>query len=184
MLNLKFSPFPVLQTERLVLRKIEISDAPQLFLLRSNTGVMEYLDRPMAQHINDAVDLIHKITDSLKTNDGITWAITLKNDPGLIGTIGYWRIIKDHFRAEIGYMLDLAYQRKGFMQEAMRTVLDFGFSEMKLHSVEANVNPANAASARLLERIGFTKEAYFKENYFYNNRFLDSAIYSLLTPFV
>ncbi|MGE5859464.1 MAG: GNAT family N-acetyltransferase, partial [Ignavibacteria bacterium] len=58
--------------------------------------------------------------------------------------------------------------------------LNYGFKVMNLHSIEANVNPDNKASIRLLERNNFTREAYFKENYFYNGKFLDSAIYSLL----
>ncbi len=69
------------------------------------------------------------------------------------------------------------------MQEAILTILDYGFKIMKLHSVEANVNPNNAASIKLLERNNFIREAYHKENYYYNGKFLDSAIYSLLTPY-
>jgi ribosomal-protein-alanine N-acetyltransferase len=80
-------------------------------------------------------------------------------------------------------MLHTAYQGKGLMHEALSCVLDYGFSVMKLHSVEANVNPANEVSIKLLERSNFAREAYHKENFYYNGQFLDSAIYSLLTPF-
>jgi len=75
-------------------------------------------------------------------------------------------------------LLDPQLQGKGFMQEAMQVVLDHGFRVMKLHSVEANVNPRNIDSIKLLERNHFVKEAHFKENYYYNGRFLDSVIYS------
>ncbi len=68
------------------------------------------------------------------------------------------------------------------MQEALTEVLDYGFQVLKLHSVEGNVNPANDASIKLMERNGFAKEAYFKDHYFYNGKFMDTAIYSLLTP--
>lgn len=68
------------------------------------------------------------------------------------------------------------------MQEALAAVLNFGFRTLQLHSVEANVNPGNTASIKLLERNHFIREGYFRENYFYNGRFLDSAVYSLLTP--
>jgi ribosomal-protein-alanine N-acetyltransferase len=73
-------------------------------------------------------------------------------------------------------------QQKGIMLEAMVAALDYGFSLMRLHSVVANVNPANEASKKLLEKNNFVKEAYFKEDYFFDGRFLDSAVYSLLTP--
>ncbi|MDQ6787925.1 MAG: GNAT family N-acetyltransferase, partial [Acidobacteriota bacterium] len=100
----------------------------------------------------------------------------------MIGTINFWKIKKENYRAEIGYMLDADYHGRGIMNEAIRAVLRFGFGEMNLHSVEANVNPDNAASIRLLEKNGFVREAYFKENYFFGGKFLDSAIYSLLAP--
>jgi len=182
MLTVNFTPFPIISTERLLLRQVNKNDAYELFMLRSDKTVMHFIDRPMAVSINDALQLIEKINEALIHNDGITWAITLKNYAKLVGTIGFWRIIKEHYRAEIGYMLHADLQGKGIMQEAMTAVLDYGFKIMKLHSVEANVNPANTASIKLLERNNFIKEAYFKENFYYDGKFLDSAIYSLLAP--
>jgi len=67
------------------------------------------------------------------------------------------------------------------MQEAFSEVVNYGFKVMKLHSIEANVNPANEASIKLLEKNNFIREAYYEENYYYNGKFLDTAIYSLLT---
>jgi ribosomal-protein-alanine N-acetyltransferase len=68
------------------------------------------------------------------------------------------------------------------MHEAIQAVLNYGFSELKLHSVEANINPVNEASRRLLEKNNFVKEAHFKENYYFNGSFSDSAVYSLINP--
>lgn len=181
MLQLNFNPFPELSTERLVLREISPADANEIFQLRSDKNVMQFLDRPLAQSMDDAIALIKKIADGHNENENITWAITLQKLPKLIGTIGFWRIDKENYRAEIGYLLHPGEQGKGLMQEAIAVVLKYGFETMKLHSVEANVNPANNASIKLLEKNNFTKEAHFKENYFYNGRFLDSAIYSLVT---
>jgi len=178
MLILNFYPFPILSTQRLMLRQISNNDANEIFSLRSDKKVMQFIDRPLATSIEDAFQLIQKMND---TNEGITWAITVKDDATLIGTIGYWRIIKEHYRAEIGYLLHPDFQGKGIMQEAMTEVLKYGFKKMKLHSVEANVNPGNLASIKLLERNNFIREAFFKENYYYNGKFLDSVIYSLLT---
>ena len=183
MLNPNFYPFPELETERLLLRQVQDQDADDFFILRSDQTLMRYIDRPLASSITDAQHLIKKIHDSLIQNDGITWIITLKPDPGLIGTIGFWRIEKENYRAEVGYMLAVKWQDKGIMSEAMKEVLKYGFKEMNLHSVEANVNPANEASIRLLEKNQFIREAYFKENYFYNGKYIDSAIYSLLNPY-
>lgn len=183
MLSLNFSPFPQLETERLWLKQITPQDTDALFRLRSDKEVMKYLDRPLAKTPDEVLALINAITDTLQKNEAITWGIFPKSNPDLFhGHIGFWQIQKEHYRAEIGYMLHPSLQGKGLMSEAMTAVLAYGFQTMKLHSVEANVNPQNAASIRLLERFGFVREAYFKENYFYNGLFLDSAIYSLLSP--
>ncbi len=180
MLSLNFNSFPVLHTNRLLLRIITKNDADDLFVLRSNKKIMQFIDRPMATSIKDSLEYIEKMETSLKDKNGITWGITLQNNTALIGTIGFWRIVSEHYRAEIGYMLHSNFHGKGIMQEAIETILDYGFRKIKLHSVEANVNPANVASVKLLEKNGFIKEAHFKENYYYNGKFLDSVIYSLL----
>lgn len=182
MLHPGFRPFPELITERLKLGRITKNDVDELFLLRSNPNTMQYIDRPPAQTPDDAHKLIRVIEDLLAAGDGITWGIYLKDQPELIGTIGLWRIIKEHHRAEIGYLLHPAWQRKGLTHEALIKVLEYGFSVLKLHSVEANVNPLNKASICLLEKNGFVREAWFKENYYYNGVFKDTLIYSLLTP--
>ena len=181
MLQLNFNPFPKLFTERLLLREISAADVKEVFQLRSNKNVMQFIDRPLAQTTDDAMELIQKIADGHKKNENITWAITLQNLPKLIGTIGFWQIDKENYRAEIGYLLHPDEQGKGLMQEAIAMVLKYGFQFMKLHSVEANVNPANIASIKLLEKNKFNKEAFFKENYYYNGKFLDTAVYSLLS---
>jgi ribosomal-protein-alanine N-acetyltransferase len=153
-----------------------------IFFLRSDKNVLKYLDREPAATIEEAALWIQKINDLEKNNNAVTWAITLKPDLTLIGTICFWNITKEHYRAEIGYALNPDHQSKGIMQEAMTAVLDYGFKIMKLHSIEANVNPNNLSSIKLLERNNFIREGYFKENYFFNGKFSDSAIYSLISP--
>lgn len=183
MLSVNFHPFPELYTERLVLRRVTKADVSDFFRLRSDNRVMQYIGRPVTRNIDDAMQLVNVIDDLLEKSNGITWAISSKGEKTLIGTIGLWRIIKEHYRAEIGYLLDPLHQGKGLMQEAMETVLEFGFKKMQLHSIEANVSPDNNASIRLLERNNFIREAHFRENYFFNEKFLDSYIYSLITPY-
>jgi [ribosomal protein S5]-alanine N-acetyltransferase len=183
MLSPNFSPFPELVTDRLILRQVRIEDAEALFSLRSDAALMKYIGRPIASSIDDAVKLIDVILDLQQKNDGITWAICLKETPQvLMGTVGYWRMQKEHYRAEIGYLLHGSLHGKGVMMEAIKSVLDFGFNIMQLHSVEAVVDPANAASIGLLQKTGFVREAFFRENFFFDGRFQDTAVYSLLAP--
>jgi len=183
MLLLNFDPFPSLSTERLNLRRLADEDEEEIFFLRSDKEMLQFLDRDPTQSIDEARQWIHTINEGIDGNQYIAWAIALKNDPGLIGTITFWNIKKEHYRAEIGYALHPRCQGRGLMQEAMTVVLDYGFNTIKLHSVEANINPNNTRSIQLLERNGFVREAYHRENYYYNGHFLDSVIYSLINPF-
>src|SRR5262249_35175824 len=136
-----------------------------------------------AKSIDEASQWIRMIDEGTQANAYVAWAIELKTDPKLIGTINVWNIQKDHYRAEIGYALHPRFQGRGLMQEAITAVLDYGFKTMKLHSFEANVNPGNIKSIRLLEKNEFVREAYHREDHYYNGHFLDSAIYALINPF-
>lgn len=181
MLEINFTPFPELFTERMILRKINEPDAEQIFKLRSDEDVMKFIGKNPIVSIEEAKAFMNLITESLTRNDGITWGMAMKEKPEtIVGTIGLWRIIKDHFRAEIGYMLLPEYWRKGLMKEAILKVINFGFNELKLHSIEGRINPLNIASAVILESTGFVKEAHFKEDFFFNGKFEDTAIYSIL----
>jgi [ribosomal protein S5]-alanine N-acetyltransferase len=182
MLDVNFHPFPILTTERLILREITKDDAKEVLYLRSDDEVMRYIDRPRAETIEDALVFMGRVEDGIKNNNGINWGMTLKNDNTLIGIISFWRIEKENYRAEIGYMLSPRFHRMGLMQEAITVCIDYAFNVLKLHSIQGNINPANTASASILEKNGFVKEAYFKENYYFNGKFLDSIIYSLLAP--
>lgn len=182
MLELDLNPFPVLITERLVLRALTPGDAPALFVMRSDPQVMEHIARPVAMELKDVEDLIAQIALNVATGEGITWAITLKGDDTLIGTIGYYRLKKEHHRGEIGYMLSRAHRGRGIMAESLAAAVECGFQRFHFHTIEAVTDPRNTASNRALERQGFVREGLFKQNYLWNGEFLDSAVYSLLRP--
>ena len=180
MLTLNFAPFPNLETERLLLRRVNPTDIKEIFALRSNPLTMQYIPRPLLKTDEDALEHIAMIDTKIETNEGINWAITLKDNPKLIGVIGHYRIKPEHYRAEIGYMLLPEYHGKGIVSEAVKEAVNYGFQVMKLHSIEAIIDPDNHASAKVLEKNGFIKEAHLKENEFFDGRFLDSVIYSIL----
>ena len=180
MLTINFTPFPNLETERLLLRRINDSDVNEVFALRSNPEIMKYIPRTLVKTIDDALEHIAMINSKIENIEGINWAITCKDSPKLIGIIGHYRIKLEHHRAEIGYMLHPEYNGKGIITEAVQEVVKYGFNEMKLHSIEAIFAPDNQGSAKVLQKCGFIKEAHFKENEFFEGRFLDSVIYSIL----
>lgn len=177
---ISFLPFINLESERLLLRQITPDDIKEVFELRSNPETMKFIPRPLVTNDEEALAHIKMIQDKIESNEGINWAITLKPDNKLLGIIGHYRIKWEHYRSEIGYMLLPEAHGKGIATEAIQLIVDYGFDKMKMHSLEGVIDPANSASARVLEKNGFVKEAHYIENEFYNGQFLDSAIYSLL----
>ena len=182
MLELDLSAFPVLRTQRLVLREITLRDAPAFFRIRSNPRIMEHIGRPIATRMEDVEQLITNIMNDQRENTGISWAITLLGDDTMIGTVGFYRLKKEHFRGEVGYALHSDHWRKGIMSEALEAVVDCGFQRLGFHSIEAITDPRNEASNALLRHCDFVREGLFKEDYFWNGEFLDSAVYSMLAP--
>ncbi len=147
--------FPILTTERLILRQLEIQDEQEIFFLRSDERVNKYLVAPIAQNVEEARAFIKKINTGITNNESAYWAITLKNNNKVIGTICIWNMSIEENKAEIGYVLHPDLQGKGIMQEAIHAVIDYGFEKMKLRTMEAVLNPDNARSIALLKRNGF-----------------------------
>lgn len=175
-----FSEFPVLETDRLLLRHITPKDAMDIFIMRSDPEVMRYIPRPMAKEVNDVFPLIDMLEGFLIKGERINWAMELKETKQVVGMIGFVNIKPDHFRAEVGYSLARAFHRKGIMREALKKVLEYGFNEMILHSIEAIIDAENDPSGALLLNVGFRQEAYFKEDFYYNGSFRNSIHFGLL----
>src|SRR6187431_1542927 len=181
MLEVNFLPFPILKTERLILRQVTANDADTILSLRSNAEVMKYIPRPYLKNREDALELIAMFDDKIENGIGINWGIAFLDEPKkIIGIIGHYRLKPEHYRAEVGYMLFPEYNGKGIVSEALQKVVEYGFKEMKLHSIEAILDPENRASEKVLLKNGFVKEGHFIENEYYDGHFLDSMVYSLL----
>lgn len=181
MLKINLPKVPNIETSRLLLREQIISDAQDLFKLRTNTEVMRYIDRPLPKDIKESEEAIQTTSEQFDKGTSLVWAIAFKDAPDqMIGNIGYWRIDLANHRAEIGYMLHPDYWRKGIISEGLAAVIDFGFKTIGFHSIFANINPGNDASRQILIKHGFMKEAYFREDYYFEGKFLDSEIYGLL----
>jgi ribosomal-protein-alanine N-acetyltransferase len=175
-----FSPFPVLETERLTLREITRGDAQAFFELRTHPDVTKYADRFPPKDMGEIHAFLDKIFETIASNQAIAWAISPKGSSEFIGTVNFHRTYPEHYRAEMGYQLFSKYWRQGIMSEAVRAAIEYGFNVMKLHSIEAQVNPNNEASIGLLKKHGFVQEAYFKENFYFDGRFLDTLVFSLI----
>jgi len=158
MLQRNFDPFPALTSQRLRLRRLTSEDVQEIYNLRSNESVNLHLDRKPAQSVDDARIFIEKINAFIDRNEGLYWAICLKENPRLIGTICYFDFSETEESAEIGYELHPFYQHKGIMHEALSVVLPFGFQTLGLKSIIAVLSVKNENSIRLLEKNRFRLE--------------------------
>jgi ribosomal-protein-alanine N-acetyltransferase len=181
MLTPDFSEFPVLTTQRLVLRQMHISDAATLMYFRSAPELNVYSIREPATSITAMEELINRMLESERKGEGVHWALELRDQPGvMIGDIGIWKILREHHRGVLGYVLRKEHQGKGLLSEALQDVIQYGFNEINLHSLMAEVNPQNNASFQLLVRMGFRREGLFREDVYFRGEFHDTAVYSLL----
>ncbi|MEO6524411.1 MAG: GNAT family N-acetyltransferase [Mucilaginibacter sp.] len=156
MLNLEISTFPVLNTERLVLRRLVPEYAIELHQLRSDPEINLYLDRDPSTDIADAVAFINKIKTFMEAHQSMYWVLTLAGDNNpLIGTICFWNFDKINDTIELGYELMPAYQGKGLMAEAVTCVIQYGFEQMNARAITAFPSADNVRSIALLNKFGF-----------------------------
>ena len=157
MSTLNFLPFPIIKTERLVLRQLTVADAEDVYALRTNKEVIKFIDRPPSRTKGDGLAFVEHIANSVKDNSTIYWVIALKGSPKLIGSICLWNFSKDHKVAEVGYELFPDFQGQGIMSEALNVVLDFGFNSVGFQIIEAFTHKDNLDSKNLLLKHGFVE---------------------------
>ena len=148
--------FPELSTERLVLRQLTLNDRKAIFKLRSNKEINKLIVRETPKNLNEAAAFIQVCLDEFEKEHRIFWAITLKSNAQIIGTIVFHNIIPENNYAEIGYELNPDYQKEGFMNEALAGVLDYGKVTLNLKLIEAFTHKNNNASISLLEKYQFS----------------------------
>jgi len=168
-----------LHTDRLVLRPLRETDAEALFAIFSDARVMRYWSTPPWTSLQPAQDMIAADL-AQTTRDHLRLGIELVKNGLFLGTCSLFSINCTCRRAEVGYGLGSFAWGQGYMHEALRTLLDFGFGELDLNRIEADIDPRNGASARTLERLGFTREGYLRERWIVGDEVSDTAIYGLL----
>lgn len=172
--------FPVLETSRLVLRRVTAVDAVDMLGYLSNavvTGPMGMEPFTAAEEVVDEIAWYERIFDQ---SSGIRWGITLKGPDRVIGSCGFLNRKTEHHRAEIGYELHPEYWRRGIMKEALKAITTFGYQNLDLERIEALIEPSNSASQRLVERCGFVREGLLRHYEKGAGKFDDLLMYSLL----
>lgn len=169
-----------LRTERLLLRPLCGSDAQALFAIFSDPKVTRYTSGGAWQSPDQADKLIARYSKSLAGNEALGLGIVNLHTNAVIGTCSFFHLDQQCRRAEIGYILSSADWGKGYMHEALTALINFGFDELNLHRIEADIDPRNAGSVSSVERLGFVKEGHLRERWIVDGEISDSSIYGLL----
>ncbi len=179
MITLNFSPFPLLTTERLTLRKINIEDADEIFALRSDDRVNKFIDRPKAVSVEDASNFINQIRSRGSNNELLYWAITQNKNSKLIGTIVFWNMSPEDHTAEVAFELLPDFQGQGLMREALHKVIEYGFNTLGLETIEALPEEDNEKSVALLEREHFAKDEDYQHTFHISETRFKTVRYTL-----
>ncbi|AZS13645.1 GNAT family N-acetyltransferase [Paenibacillus lutimineralis] len=172
---------PVLEGERIRLRRMEQADAADLFRYWSDPVVVKYMNVPVFTSVEETSEMIDFLNGLSETEDTMRWGIELVQEQRLIGSCGFntWEL-SGAYRGEIGYDIGRAYWRQGYMTEAFRLMLNYGFMTMGLNRIEALVDPRNSASRSILQSFTFHEEGLLREYQRTEEGFVDLLIYSLL----
>ncbi|RYD56311.1 MAG: N-acetyltransferase [Sphingobacteriales bacterium] len=156
MTQYNFDPFPILETERLIMRQLTDDDVDDIYYQRTDPQINQYINRP-PETLEGAASWVMRINDSIAANESINWGVTLKGSTKIIGGFCFWNMDRENDKGEIGFSLNPPYWGMGLMQEALAAGLQYGTEVMKLQTIEAYTHPENTRSIKLLERNGFKR---------------------------
>ena len=173
---------PTLESARLRLRPYRSNDADAMFRLYSDPRVMRYWSFPPWTERSQAEAYLKRVLGEMAEGRVLPWAIAAAEDDRLLGTVTFFALDLVQGRAEIGYSLDPKFQGQGMASEALRVALAHAFDTLRLRRVEADADPRNVPSCRLLERLGFRLEGLLRARWRVAGEICDTALYGLLAP--
>lgn len=174
-------PVPTLETKRLRIRCLRMEDAPAMLAILSDAETVRYWGRPMMTQLEQAESYTRENLQWMEDGHCLYWGIEEKVSANMIGTCTLFRLDSSNRRGEIGYLLNRTYWHQGFMSEALESVMAYAFTELKLHRLEADTDPANTASIRILENFGFEREGLFRDRWLVNGNWCDSLMLGLVS---
>ena len=162
------------------MRWLTDDDVPALYEIFSHPEVMRYWSSPPQTSIAEAQHLLERIHDAFHKQELYQWGIARKTDNRVIGTCTLLQLDTQNRRAEIGYVLAREFWGQGLMHETLTAMCNYAFTTLNLNRIEADVDPRNAASLRVLARLGFQREGLFRERWIVGDEMQDSVMLGLL----
>jgi [ribosomal protein S5]-alanine N-acetyltransferase len=171
---------PTLDAPRVRLRWLTETDIDALYAVFSDRQMMRYWSSPAMTKRQEAEDYLRRIHEGFAGKSLFQWGVELKQEPQVIGTCTLFHIDPANAKAELGYCLGSAHWGKGHMSEALTALLDFAFATLKLRRLEADVDPRNESSLRLLDKLGFRREGLLRERWNVAGEIQDTVFCGLL----
>lgn len=175
-----YSDLPILETERLILRKVSVDDSEEMFLYASNEEVSKYVTWDTHKTISDTKEFINFVKNKYENHQVAPWGIEIKETGKFIGTIDYVWWQPNQKIAEIGYVISKDYWGNGLTTEAVKEIIRFGFKEMDLVRIQARCFVENIGSSRVMEKSGMQFEGIIRKGMFVKGEHQDLKMYSIL----
>lgn len=171
---------PTLETKRLILRRITLRDAKDIFAYSSDPQVARHVLWSAQKDLSEAKDYCRFMIRRYRNDEPSSWGVIDKASGSLIGTIGFMDYSEDNGSVEIGYSLARRMWGKGLMTEAVNRVIEYTFEYMDINRIEAQHELENPSSGRVMEKCGMTKEGVLRQRLYNKGRFVDVALYAML----
>ena len=171
---------PTLDAPRVRLRWLTEADVDALFAVFSDRRMMRYWSTPAMNDRAEAEAYLAKIHEYFHNRSGFQWGVERKDDGQLLGTCTLFHLDPGNAKAELGYGLGSAHWGKGYMSEALTALLDFAFGTLRLRRLEADVDPRNENSLRILDKLGFHREGLLRERWNVAGEIQDTVFCGLL----
>jgi ribosomal-protein-alanine N-acetyltransferase len=169
---------PFLMTPRLTLRPLEKRDVDAVFAMMRDDETMRFWDWPAFKDRGVVADIVDAQVADVTAGTAMYWAVALSPDSDIIGSCDLSDIDRHHKRAEVGFLFSRAYWGNGYAREAMEAIVEFAIADLKIERLWARFHTGNAASQRLLERLGFIREGTLRGHIVRDGARRDCEIYA------
>jgi RimJ/RimL family protein N-acetyltransferase len=180
-MKIDWDRIPTVTGSRISLRPFTPRDTAALYAIYSDNEVMRYWGGTPMKEPREAARFLDEVQGDLRGHRCLHWGVARRSDDRIIGTVALFHLDTIAQKAELGFALARACWRQGYMSEALQTAIDFTFTRLEVRRLEADVDPRNDASIRLLEKLGFQKEGYLRERWLVAQETQDSMFYGLLS---
>ena len=175
-----YTYMPALNTPRLILRKLTMRDAGDIYRYSRDVEVARHVLWEAHRNIGESRAYLRYMLRRYRNHEPASWGIEYRQTGQIIGTIGFMWIQSDNSAAEVGYSLAREYWNHGLMTEALRAVIAHGFGSMNLNRIEAQHETTNPASGAVMRKCGMVKEGTLRQRLYNKGRYVDVDLYAIL----